>query len=112
MDTGLTERQGVAALAAFFAKNGWYFREQFTHDWGIDAYVEIVRGGAPTGELIALQIKAGKSYFSNETDDSVPFPSDEKHSDTGRSTLCPSSWCYFIPRRSRCIGSTSRSRQL
>ncbi len=79
MDTGLTERQGVAALAAFFAKNGWYFREQFTHDWGIDAHVEIVRGGAPTGELIALQIKAGKSYFSNETDDSVPFPSDEKH---------------------------------
>lgn len=74
-----TERQGVAALEMFFATQGWFFREQFVQDWGIDAHVEIVRNGKPTGELIALQIKSGKSYFAGEDDESVPFKTDEQH---------------------------------
>ena len=74
-----TERLGVAATELFFAKKGWLFREQFVHDWGIDAHVEIVRKGLPTGELIALQIKTGPSYFKGEDDDNVPFVTDAKH---------------------------------
>ena len=64
-----TERLGVAAVDYFFSTNGWMFREQTTHDYGIDAHVEIVQDGPPTGKLIALQIKSGISFFSEETEE-------------------------------------------
>jgi len=74
-----TERLGVAALEYFFSQNGWLFREQSTHDYGIDAHVEIVEEERPTGKLIALQIKSGKSFFKEETDESYVFRADDKH---------------------------------
>jgi len=43
---------------------GWIFREQHESDRGIDAIVETVVDGRPTGRLIALQIKSGSSYFA------------------------------------------------
>lgn len=48
---------------------GHFFREQSISDSGIDAHVEIKDGATATGRLIAAQIKAGSSYFSegNET---------------------------------------------
>lgn len=74
-----TERLGVSALDYFFSENGWLFREQTTHDYGIDAHVEIVIDERPTGKLIALQIKAGKSFFAEDTGDSYVFRTDDKH---------------------------------
>ena len=74
-----TERKGVAAVEKLFADIGWFFREQHVHDWGIDAHVEIVRDGRPTGELIALQIKSGTSFFVGEDGEAVPFRMDAKH---------------------------------
>lgn len=74
-----TERLGVAALDYFFSANGWMFREQTTHDYGIDAHVEIVQDGRPTGKLIALQIKSGISFFSEETEAGYVYRTDEKH---------------------------------
>jgi hypothetical protein len=74
-----TERLGVSSLDLFFSSNGWLFREQTTHDYGIDAHVEIVEGGRPTGKLIALQIKSGKSFFSEETPDAYVFRTDDNH---------------------------------
>ncbi|HEX9392209.1 MAG TPA: DUF4365 domain-containing protein [Usitatibacteraceae bacterium] len=79
MSTPQTERLGVAALEYFFSQNGWLFREQSTHDYGIDAHVEIVEGGRPTGKLIALQIKSGASFFEEESADSYIFRTDDKH---------------------------------
>ena len=74
-----TERLGVSALDYFFSKNGWLFREQTTHDYGIDAHVEIVKNERPTGRLIALQIKAGLSFFQEEADSAYVFRTDDKH---------------------------------
>jgi hypothetical protein len=74
-----TERLGVSALDYFFSHNGWIFREQTTHDYGIDAHVEIVENQRPTGKLIAIQIKAGQSFFKEEVDDSYVFRTDDKH---------------------------------
>lgn len=74
-----TERLGVSVLDYFFSKNGWLFREQTTHDYGIDAHVEIVEDQRPTGKLIALQIKAGQSFFEEEVDDAYVFRTDDKH---------------------------------
>ena len=74
-----TERLGVSALEYFFSENGWLFREQTTHDYGIDAHVEIVADQRPTGKLIALQIKAGTSFFSEEANGAYVFRTNDKH---------------------------------
>ncbi|WP_199065657.1 DUF4365 domain-containing protein [Chitinimonas sp. BJB300] len=74
-----TERLGVAAIEYFFSEHGWLFREQMKHDYGIDAHIEIVNDGRPTGKLIALQIKSGASYLSEKTTDSIIFRTDDKH---------------------------------
>ncbi len=42
---------------------GWKFREQHESDVGVDALVEVVERGRATGRLLALQIKAGRSWF-------------------------------------------------
>lgn len=79
MNQPQTERLGVAALEYFFAEHGWLFREQTTHDYGIDAHVEIVADQRPTGKLIAIQIKTGTSFFAEETDNDFVFRTDDKH---------------------------------
>ena len=74
-----TERLGVSTLDHFFSEHGWLFREQTTHDYGIDAHVEIVEDQRPTGKLIALQIKSGTSFFKEEAADSYVFRTNDKH---------------------------------
>jgi len=59
-----TERLGVIKTDEIVTKNlGWIFREQTTSDVGIDAIIEQVDNGYPTGKLIAVQIKSGKGNF-------------------------------------------------
>ncbi len=79
MATPKTERLGVSAMDHFFSEQGWLFREQPTHDYGIDAHIETVEDERPTGKLIALQIKSGSSFFKEETDDCYVFRTDNKH---------------------------------
>ena len=74
-----TDRLGVSRLEFYFSENGWLFREQSLHDHGIDAQVEIVEDGRPTGELIAIQIKSGSSYFSEQTKSDVVYRADDAH---------------------------------
>jgi hypothetical protein len=61
-------RQGVTEAQRAFEKLGWLFRREAADtDYGIDAYVEVVRPDAgPTGKLLALQVKCGPSYFREE----------------------------------------------
>ncbi len=79
MPTPQTERLGVSILDHFFSQQGWLFREQTTHDYGIDAHIEIVEEERPTGKLIALQIKSGTSFFKDEVADAFVFRTDDKH---------------------------------
>lgn len=74
-----TERLGVSKLDFYFSSRGWLFREQMVHDFGIDAHVEIVKESYPTGDLIAIQIKSGMSFFSEETEESYIFRTKDKH---------------------------------
>jgi hypothetical protein len=63
------ERMGVAAAEPKFSSLGWAFRSQEVKDYGIDAHVEpFVGPHRPIGRLLALQIKAGESYFREESD--------------------------------------------
>lgn len=64
-----TERIGVNETERIFLKDfNWIFREQPISDMGIDAHVEIVHEGKPTGKLISLQIKTGPSHFTINKD--------------------------------------------
>ena len=79
MQKAQTDRLGVAGIDYFFSQHGWLFREQPTHDYGIDAHVEIVNKQRPTGKLIALQIKSGTSFFSEETGGAFIFRTNDAH---------------------------------
>jgi len=74
-----TERLGVSKLDHYFSSHGWLFREQMVHDFGIDAHVETTNENYPTGQLIAIQIKSGMSFFSEKNDDSYIFRTEDKH---------------------------------
>ncbi|WP_224043907.1 DUF4365 domain-containing protein [Paraburkholderia unamae] len=74
-----TDRLGVNAVERIFLELGWIFREQHTTDVGIDAQVEICEGGEPTGQIIALQIKSGVSYFDKENTDAYVFRGRTRH---------------------------------
>ena len=73
------DRIGVSKLETLFSEAGWFFREQFVKDCGIDAQVEIVENNRPTGQLIAIQIKSGVSYFSESDVDTITYRPDTKH---------------------------------
>jgi len=60
-------------------KLGWIFREQTKADHGIDAHLEIVNEGKPTGKLVGLQIKSGPSYFDECQDEDFIFRGTDTH---------------------------------
>lgn len=68
-----TERIGVHHCGEIAEKNGWMFREQPVNDIGIDAHMEITNEFGQTKQLLALQIKSGESYFSEDKPDYVVF---------------------------------------
>lgn len=63
--TGDNGAHGVGAL--FNYELQWIFRKLNESDFGIDAQVELVLGGSPSGRVLAVQVKAGPSWFSEET---------------------------------------------
>jgi len=76
----LTERIGIHKVALIFLEDfGWIEREQTVSDVGIDMQVEIVHNGIPTGQLIALQIKSGPSYFKEEKDGNIIYRGEKTH---------------------------------
>ena len=68
-----TAQKGVNAVEELFLSMGWIFRRQLESDVGIDAQVEPVVDGEPTGQLIALQIKSGESFFRKRGDNYVYY---------------------------------------
>lgn len=82
-----TERLGVNAVEQITLRElGWIFREQPVVDMGIDAQIELVDHGQPTGKLLAVQIKTGLSHF-HETNGHYVYYGDLTHLDywTGHS---------------------------
>ena len=98
-----TDRLGISRVEYFFSTHGWLFREQFTHDYGIDAQVEIVESYRPTGDLIAIQIKTGKSYFSEKNAHGVVFRTNETHIDYWFRHSLPVIVIIFDPDQNICL---------
>jgi hypothetical protein len=74
-----TERIGLGAAEMEFSRWGWIFREQTVADHGIDALLEPCTNGAASGKLIALQIKAGISYFREPVNNGWIYRGKKKH---------------------------------
>jgi len=76
-----TERTGINAIEQIILQEfNWIFREQPIADVGIDAHIERVDDGNPTGKLIALQIKTGSSHFT-EKEEALVFYGKRTHLD-------------------------------
>ena len=72
--------EGVSTIGRIFNKElKWIFREQQKADMGIDAHVEVCDNGQPSGRLIALQIKSGKSWFKEKIDEGIVFRGSLEH---------------------------------
>lgn len=85
-----TARMGVYLVGLQAEGIGWIFREQPIEDQGIDGHLEMAeplsmgsgsgyRRG--TGRLIAVQIKTGDSWFSEQSPDGWWFRFDKLHAD-------------------------------
>lgn len=67
----MIERIGVHHCAEIAVRNKWIFREQPVDDIGIDAHMEFVDESGKNRQLLALQIKAGSSWFKEKKDDYI-----------------------------------------
>jgi hypothetical protein len=74
-----TDRIGVNLVESFFLQNGWIPRTILQSDVGLDMEVEISEDGMPTGQLLGIQIKTGKSYFNEVSDGSIIFRGSTTH---------------------------------
>ena len=68
-----TERIGVGACSVIAEKNNWMFRELPNNDIGIDAHMEFINAPGKTNQLLALQIKSGKSWFEEKKKNNIIF---------------------------------------
>lgn len=74
------ERIGVSQVQLIINREmHWIFRELSIQDFGVDAHIEIMGQSYATGKLIGMQIKCGKSYFTESNETHVTFRFDEKH---------------------------------
>lgn len=75
-----TERIGVNVVERIVTAGfNWIWREQPIADFGVDGQIEVVdHDGKPTGQLFAVQVKAGTSYFRG-TGETIPFYVGEDH---------------------------------
>jgi len=74
-----TGSRGVTVAQLLVEELDWIFRRQPEADFGIDAHIEIVAAGKPTGRLVATQIKGGKSYLKTTTEVGYVFYIDDDH---------------------------------
>lgn len=81
----------------------WIFREQPTDDYGIDAIIETAGEDRPTGQMIGVQIKTGKSYFKEQKDDCVVFRFDKAHADYWLNHSLPVIIVLYDPEQKLCI---------
>lgn len=83
------ERLGVNLIESKFLGFEWIFREEPIVDMGIDAQIELCENGLPTGRLIALQIKTGKSWFKEKNKDGYTYRGSLTHLNYWKSHSLP-----------------------
>lgn len=96
---------GVWTVSKIVAVNyGWIFRRTHNeHDFGIDGYLDVVTDdGDVTGQQIAVQIKYGDSYLSDENPLGFTFRGENKHLNYYRNHPMPVIIIIGSPDRMNC----------
>lgn len=76
------DRIGISLLSLKIEQElKWIFREQTVNDFGIDAIIEEVNDGNPTGKLIAVQVKSGLGNVVINKDGDFDFYFNQIHYD-------------------------------
>ncbi|MFD2742892.1 MULTISPECIES: DUF4365 domain-containing protein [Sphingobacterium] len=90
------ERIGIYSVAKIFSeKLQWIFREQPINDFGIDGFIELTKYDVtlkiyvPTGKLFGIQVKSGKSYFKEKSNNSLTYRGSKKHVDYWKNYSIP-----------------------
>lgn len=99
----LVDRQGVALASLTFTRDlHWIFREQPVSDVGIDGIVEIVSEGFATGDVLALQVKSGDSFFRERTAEGFVFRDHAHHLEYWLRYQIPVLLILCSPKENRC----------
>jgi hypothetical protein len=99
----LVDRSGVTLASHIFTQHlHWIFREQPVLDIGIDALVEVLSGETPTGDLLAVQVKSGASYFREKTAEGFVFRGDTDHLEYWLRYPIPVLLILCSPEENRC----------
>tara|TARA_R110001606_G_scaffold54703_1_gene133977 strand:- start:7971 stop:9170 length:1200 start_codon:yes stop_codon:yes gene_type:complete len=103
MEANQTERLGIHLVGIAATKIGFIFRELPTSDQGIDGQLETTDGsGTASGRLLAVQIKAGLSWFKEETENSFVFRPEDKHRNLWTNHSLPVIVILCHPSSERC----------
>lgn len=92
-----TERQGLGWVTVRGEAAGFAVREQTSSDYGIDAIAELIDNETATGQLIAIQIKSGSTYFGETKDGSYIYRPDAQHVDYWLGHTLPVIVCLCDP---------------
>jgi|GEM_PF-6474999 hypothetical protein len=96
-DTQLIDQQGIGFISQQFAKIGCVLNE-YSRETGIDAILEIRESNyTGSGKFIAVQLKSGDSFFSNETSDKYAVYMDNSHIDYWLKCYLPVVFIIFSP---------------
>ena len=79
--TEQTAQQGEDLAQWQFSKLGFTVRPQNNRDYGLDHHAELIEDGQASGRLLALQVKAGDSYFDERDGTDIIFRTDSDHID-------------------------------
>jgi hypothetical protein len=96
----LVSRSGVEAVRLIVVQElGWYPREPVAPDYGVDLYVECAVDGVPDGRMFAVQVKAGGSYFTEQTNTHITYRGGERHLRYWLNHSLPVLLVLYDPRR-------------
>lgn len=99
-----TEQAGVHYCGFIAEQNKWMFRVQPVDDIGIDAHMEFVSQTGKEKQLLAVQIKTGESYFSEEKDGCIIFRKmNERQYNYWTTNSLPCILVLYNPVDNRCI---------
>ncbi len=98
--TNITSKTGLNFVRGVVEEAGSLFHKiEQENDLGVDGLIEFVRGDAPLGKQIAVQVKSGKSYFNSKSDQClIPI---ESHRDYWSTYPLPIIGVVYIPSLKR-----------
>lgn len=98
----MIDRTGISEVSKLISQMKLIFREQPVDDYGIDGQIEILDGEYANGKLIAVQVKSGKSYFNEVSNNNIIYRGEKKHYDYWINHSLPVILVLYNPEEDKC----------